>query len=253
MRFDYTFFILSCMRVSWPYPVRTASGFPCEGTVLRAAPGDREAQSLSLFSAPNTEPQARFLGRPKVVFEGSVLATDEPFLIRYYGRGSDGDWGMRWLEARMGMDAGAITATLDKPSGVPMGWQHDVGYLDSPAPIGRVLTMEVSGGALIGDVALSPAELSKYLANSIEDVDLASGLSIGFYATEPPDLVLKEGSREDPDEMTYRAYRVFEASLVPIPALPSAGLGRRAGEAQGRDGGELDFDEEGSQEENGDG
>ena len=215
------------MRVSWPYPVRTASGFPAEGTILRAQVS--EEQSLSLFSAPNVEPQSRFLGQPKVVYEDSVLATDEPFMLRYYGRGEDGDWGMRWLEARMGMDANAITATLDKPSGVPLGWQHDVGYLDSPAPVGRVLSMEVDGGALKGDVAVSPAQLSMYLANSIEDIDLASGLSIGFSPTEQPDLVLKEGTREAPDQMVYSAYRVFEASLVPIPALTGAGLSRAAG------------------------
>ena len=232
------------MRVSWPYPVRTASGFPAEGTVLRAIPS--ESQDLSLFSAPNTEPQSRFLGQPKVVFESSTLATDEPFLLRYYGRGADGDWGMRWLEARMGMDATAITATLDKPSGVPLGWQHDVGYLDSPAPVGRVLTMEVDGGALVGDVAVSPAELSKYLANSIEDVDLASGLSIGFYPTEQPDLTLKEGTREDPDQMTYSAYRVFEASLVPIPALPGAGLSRRADVPRGTQSQEQSQEEQGN-------
>ena len=222
------------MRVHWPYPVRTASGHAGEGTVLRDTRGP-DLEKRGLFSAPTSEPAQRFAGLPKQVYRGSVLATDEPYLLRYYGRDQEGNWGSRWLEARMGMDSGRITATLDKPSGVPLGWQHDVGYLDSPAPVGRVLSMEVQGGQLLGDVAVSPAELSKYLANSVEDIDLASGLSIGFFPTEQPDLEVRGGTREDPDQMVYESYRVFETSLVPIPALLSAGLNLAAMPGKGEE------------------
>ena len=241
------------MRVSWPYPVRTSSGFPGEGTVLREERAPEQAGTRGLFSAPSGEPAARFAGLPKAVYMDSVLATDEPYLLRYYGRDEEGNWGARWLEARMGMDAARITATIDKPSGVPLGWQHDVGYLDSPAPVGRVLSMEVKGGRLVGDVAVSPAELGKYLANSVEDIDLASGLSIGFFPTEPPSIELAGGTREDPDQMTYEAYRVFETSLVPIPALLSAGLNlaKTPGKADGgeQSQGETDPPQEGNDDE----
>ena len=215
--------------MSDPYFVRLHSGLPGVATAVRmkgsTPPG---GGALGLFSAEQMKPDERWLGMPPVVYEDSVLATDEPFLFTAWGRDDDDRLMRRWIEARMGMDPKKITATLDKPSGVPLGWAHDVGWIDSPAPVGRIMTMAVEGGELKGDVEVSPAQLGMFMPNSVDDLPrLVGGLSIGFFATEPPTLERKSGTRDDPDQMVYGAYRVFETSLVPIPALPGAGLGRR--------------------------
>lgn len=233
------------MSYSTQYPTRLRlhSGFAGEATDLdllrreaqrlRAAPGGR----LGFMTAEVLQPSEQWLGAPPVVYEESVLASRESYEFRGLGRDDDGNLQIRWFRARMGMEPENITSGVNTRAGLPLGWQHDVGWLDSPCPVGRVLTLGVNADGLVGDVQVSPAQLAVFVADSVDALDtLCSGLSIGFMATGKPALERNAGTREDPDRITYTHYEVFETSLVPIPALSRAGLGKRARQEGSDDG-----------------
>ena len=160
-----------------------------------------------------------------------VLATDEPWLFLTYTTWKDDNdnrqYGYRWIQANLTIDARLIEARMSKPAGLPVGWAHEIGGYCTTGAIGRVASMEVvKGGKLQGELLISPSELTKYMVASTDDLDkgVNAGLSIGFLPLEEPTVENREGTREKPDLRRYGKVRVFEVSLTPLPMLSGAGI-----------------------------
>lgn len=197
-------------------------------------PGPDRRKALGLFDAAGDgNPEFRPGSTPDPeVFEGT-LATDEPWRFETFARWIDGDeikYGFRWIESRLTLSKDTVFARMGTPAGVPVGWAHDVGYMLSPAAVGWVSSMEVRGGQLVGDLAISPVQLTQFLVGSTDDLarGLCRGLSIGFLGIDEPEVEMRAGTREEPDLMTYGRIHVVEVSLTPVPALPGAGITGRA-------------------------
>ena len=205
--------------------------------IQELGPGVGAKKALGLFDAAGDgNPDFRPGQTPEAeVFDG-VLATPEPWSFEAYTRWLEGDeikYGFRWIESRLTLSAETVSARMGTPAGVPVGWAHDVGYMLSPAAVGWVESMEVRGGQLVGKLAVSPVQLTQFLVGSTDDLarGLCRGLSIGFFATEDPEVEMRDGTRENPDRMTYGTIHVVEVSLTPVPALPGAGItGRSKGD-----------------------
>ena len=126
-------------------------------------------------------------------------------------------------------------AALGTPSGVQILFSHD----GDRASVGRVTDMYLLGNELLGTVVLNEDMVKEYIAGGHEALDsgVNSGLSIGFKLLDNPPLKVKmgKGTREDPDQVVFGAIGIYEASLTPVPKIPTAGLlgpGKRIGEME---------------------
>ena len=162
-----------------------------------------------------------------------VYATEERFIYRYGRWTEKKGFEIRWMRARLDLSPGKVAAAVDTLAGVPLAWSHDIGgwaLFGSPAAaIGRVRSMGVRGGELVGEVLVSGRELEKHLAGGVSDLEagMNAGISIGFQTLTDPKITRADGTRDKPDRLVYGQIRVIEASLTPVPQLKSAGVRSR--------------------------
>lgn len=196
----------------------------------RAALGSRLAQG----PAP-ADPDAR-MAAPALVRMKGVFATNESYLKRYIGRNDDGYLQIRYARGKLDLGEGQVTAPVDTPAGVPMSLEHLIGGFWGLPALGRVLTMETNGTRLVGEYEVSPSELAMWYAGGVDDMraGLHTGLSIGFEGVDQPKLERKDGSRWDPDLLTWGRINVIELAVTDLPALSGAGmLGVVEGDGEG--------------------
>ena len=127
-------------------------------------------------------------------------------------------------------------AALGTPSGVQVLFSHD----GERASIGRVTDMYLSEGELLGTVVLNEEMLKEHVPGGVEALDAGvnTGLSIGFKLLDNPPVkvTMGKGTREEPDQVVFGAIGIYEASLTPVPKIPTAGLlglGKRIGDMEG--------------------
>ena len=163
---------------------------------------------------------------PLVEYSG-LMATEDPWFVQYWGENDNGGWGKRWLRLQLSISSAKMEAKLRGPVGVQVGLSHSI-HWGGPS-VGRVLSAKAGSGELRGDMRLSVRLLESYgLAPGLLDAGIGSGLSVGIAALETPKAERREGTRKDPDRLTYGKVRLQEVSLTPIPALVRCGLtGRR--------------------------
>lgn len=186
---------------------------------------DRRPARVVLNAAPPAEPSPGDLARFSVVF-----ATQETFDYRYARWNKDDRLEIRWMRARLDLSPGKVRASVDSLAGVPVAWAHDIGgwslFGTPTGAVGRVQSMGIRGGQLVGEMLVSGRELSVHMAGGIPDLEsgINAGISIGFQQLTEPKLSRGEGTRAKPDRMTFGQIRVLEASLTPIPQLKGAGI-----------------------------
>lgn len=240
--------------------IRTEEGMPVTlddrpfagtwtGATLRMAPHPADPSRM-LYREPTVE-QALALRQPApapaVVGEAgnawkryaATMANDEPY--RYIGLGVNdkGYLSIRWFEARLTMRPAMFATRLGKPEGMPLAFQHAIGWSFDPAPVGRVESARIEGSEMVGAVDVSEAALRQFVPGGFADLErgICKGLSIGFSLLEPPKVTRKEGTMSNPDLVRIGRVRLRELSLVPVPALAGCGLGATLDEDAGDDAG----------------
>lgn len=135
---------------------------------------------------------------------------------------------MRYYEAHLQVNKDMMFAELGTPAGVPVLWSHNQMWTSSGQAIGRALTMEFEGGALLGSIGISEDDISAFVVGGLDVLEqgVNSGLSVGlrFLDTPPVKWKMQDGTAEKPDLMTFGRVRIIEVSVTPLPRLNTAGI-----------------------------
>ena len=162
---------------------------------------------------------------------------ETPFVGRRYGWNKENErYEIRLYEARLQVKPDKMFAQrLKSPNGIPILWSHGSWFGEFQA-VGRVQEMEFKGRSLVGLVALSEADIGKYVVGGLDTLDDAvnSGLSIGVQFLDNPPVKWKmgKGTHDDPDQMVYQRVQIQEVSLTPVPRIYTAGLIGRGRQAE---------------------
>ena len=231
--------------------IRTEEGMPCTragvpfaeqwiGAALRMA-ADPADPTRMLFREAQPVETRQPAPVPVVVGEAdrvvrtyaATMANDQPYRYVGLGRDDEGYLSFRWFEARLTMRADHFASRLGQPEGMPLAWQHGVGWEWDPSPVGHVLAARVEGNEMVGEVEVSEAALLRFIPGGLADLEMGicKGLSIGFTLLEPPKVTRRDGTMAKPDQVRIGRVRLRELSLVPIPALAGCGLGDVVSEA----------------------
>lgn len=164
-----------------------------------------------------------------------------PFIGRRWAYDPEKEkYGVRLFEGRLQVKPDKMFAELSTPNGIPVLWAHgegsapgNGGWFGFGAAIGRVKSMEFSGTALLGDIALSEDDVMQFVPGGLVAVEagINAGLSVGLQFLDNPPVTWKlgDGTREKPDLLTYEAVRIIEVSMTPVPRLYTAGIIARVG------------------------
>ena len=108
----------------------------------------------------------------------------------------DGYYKRRHALCRLTLSTSTVFAELATPAGVQMFFQHITWW----GALGRVLSAEVKGGALLGDVAINNLDLMREAPGGLTGLDrgINTGLSLGFMPIGEPTLKARGRQRERP-------------------------------------------------------
>ena len=154
------------------------------------------------------------------------------FIGRRYAYDPDEEkYAIRLFEARLTVTPEFMFANIDTANGIQVLWQHgSMSFFggDEFQAVGRVLSMEFEGKALVGTIGLSEPDVARYVAGGFGAIDarVNTGLSIGVQFLDQPPVTwtLGKGTRESPDKMRYGRVRISEVSMTPIPRIHTAGI-----------------------------
>lgn len=239
--------------------IRTEEGMPLTlddrpfagswmGATLRMAPHPSDPSRMMYRDMPTVDQIRQAAPVPMVVGEtgntwrryGATMANDKPYRYLGLGRDDEGYLSIRWFESRLTMRADYFATRIGEPEGMPLAFQHAIGWAFDPAPVGNVLSARVEGNEMVGEVEVSEAALMPFIPGGLADLErgICKGLSIGFTMLEPPQITRKEGTMKNPDLVQIGRVRLRELSLVPVPALAGCGLGDTLEDDTGNEAGE---------------
>lgn len=141
--------------------------------------------------------------------------TDDNERTRYKASLSSEELVDRWFgKERLVHDRKAVNLQRAKNKGLPLLFNHN-----SDEPIGRIRNVKIDGDRLTGELIFGNSQRAREIEADVNE-DLLDGVSIGY-------RVLKM-EPDDDDETIFNVtkWELLEASIAPVPADNSIGVGR---------------------------
>uniref|UniRef100_UPI0035B193BE hypothetical protein n=1 Tax=Niveibacterium sp. TaxID=2017444 RepID=UPI0035B193BE len=141
-------------------------------------------------------------------------------------------WDDPWVEV-LGHKASEVDLSRLNSGGALLG-NHDRYSAIGNTPLASIGAVErawIENGRVMADVVISRREALADLRQDILD-GIVTQVSIGYSINE---RVLTRAGKDSPDEYRVTSWTPFEISLVDVPADPTIGIGRNAGELSPND------------------
>lgn len=200
--------------------------------MFRNAPAAQAAQAEERFMPPANSRETRFAGFAPQSYDADARTVE---VILSVGA-SVKRWG--FIE-ELEISAAAIDLSRVAAGLCPLLDSHNSYELD--AVLGRVENVRVDGTKLLGTLRFADTERGREIEARVARGELR-GISIGYSVTKWERVAIDAETGID----TWRAvaWELLEASLVPVPADPSAGVRSAGSLSPGNPGGHATIEEE---------